>query len=153
MPRRTEDPDATVESPAARPDREAEPVQPAAEPPQPAAGPPEPPRADPEATMPFEVIEPADTTAGQIPPPTVRRIPRPKPGTPAGEAEAAAAPPPAEPTRALPARPVPGTGASRLLGEPPQRQSAMEVWGPRLVAIALVLLLLVALGLIVRGVI
>ena len=41
---------------------------------------------------------------------------------------------------------------SRLLGEQPQRANAMEVWGPRLVAVALVVLLLVALALIVRGV-
>jgi hypothetical protein len=96
------------------------------------------------------------------PPPTVRRIPRPKPGTPAGEATTAAQPPepPAQPAAQPPAprttgssRPAPGQGASRLLGEQPARAGVMEVWGPRLVAIVLVVLLLIALALIVRGVI
>jgi hypothetical protein len=49
-------------------------------------------------------------------------------------------------------RPAPGQSAGRLLGEQPHRASTMEIWGPRLVAIVLVVLLLIALALIVRGV-
>jgi len=120
-----------------------------------------PPAPDPQATVPFKVL--GEERSG--PPPTVRRIPRPKPGTPAGEAAASAAAEPTEPRTApavqppavqrssLSSRPAPGQGASRLLGEQPARASFMEVWGPRLVAIVLVVLLLIALALIVRGVI
>ena len=139
-PRRAEQPsDATVESPAALPDPEPAPAAETAP-------------DDPQATVPFEVLA-EDTTAQQVPPPSVRRIPRPKPGTPAGEVEARRQAAPVEPPRSLPARPAPGAGASRLLGEQPRRASAMAVWGPRLVAIVLVLLLLLALGLIVRGIV
>jgi hypothetical protein len=85
---------------------------------------------------------------------------------PAAEAEqtATTTPPPAEPAtlpahaRAQPPRsirPEPGAGAARLLGEdaivPLEQRGTLEVWGPRLVAIVLVTLLLIALALIVRG--
>ena len=52
-------------------------------------------------------------------------------------------------------RPEPGAGAARLLGEdaivPLEQRSTLEVWGPRVVAVVLVVLLLIALALIVRG--
>jgi hypothetical protein len=54
-------------------------------------------------------------------------------------------------------RPEPGAGAARLLGDPPpytlERRTALQMWGPRLAALLLVVLLLIALALIVRGVI
>jgi hypothetical protein len=53
-------------------------------------------------------------------------------------------------------RPEPGTGAARLRGEdaivPLEHRTVLEVWGPRVVAVVLVVLLLIALALIVRGV-
>jgi hypothetical protein len=122
------DPDATVESPAARPE------------------------PDPQATVPFKVLGADDDAPRSGPPPTVRRIPRPKPGTPAGEEASRREEPAPAPAPAPSVRPAPGAGASRLLGEQPQRPNPMEVWGPRLVAVVLVVLLLVALALIVRGV-
>ena len=52
-------------------------------------------------------------------------------------------------------RPEPGAGAARLRGEdaivPLEQRSALQVWGPRAVAMVLVVLLLIALALIVRG--
>ena len=52
-------------------------------------------------------------------------------------------------------RPEPGSGAARLLGEdaivPLERRSTLQVWGPRAVAVVLVVLLLAALALIVLG--
>ncbi len=112
--------------------------------------------------MPFEVIpadDGSDAEPDELPPmepgQTVRRIPRTRPGAARQE------PAPAE-TRAMPPqprrmRPEPGAGAARLLGEPPpytlERRTPFQVWGPRIVALVLVVLLLVALALIVRGVI
>jgi hypothetical protein len=75
------------------------------------------------------------------------------------EPQAAAPPrpkPPLAPRAQAPAiRPEPGSGAARLLGEdaivPLEQRTTLQVWGPRAVGIVLVLLLLVALALIVRG--
>jgi hypothetical protein len=120
--------------------------------------------ADPDATVAFDApgateVGPAVPSAGEtaLPAPmepgqTVRRIPRPRPDgsvappLPAAQPPATAAPPP----RRL--RPEPGAGAARLLGEaPPARRPVLAVWGPRLAALLLVVLLLLALALIVRG--
>ena len=108
------------------------------------------------------------------PGPAVRVIPRDRP-TPEPEPEApvaeaalpeipvadeppAPAPAPTEPAavQAPRMRPEPGAGAARLHDEnaivPLEQRSTLAVWGPRLVAVALVVLLLIALALIVRGV-
>ena len=65
------------------------------------------------------------------------------------------APRPASRAQVPTIRPEPGAGAARLLGEdaivPLEQRSALEVWGPRVVAVVLVVLLLIALALIVRG--
>ena len=116
--------------------------------------------ADPQATVPFKAVPEADEPAPvrhapTKPGPAVRVIPRekpaPAPGEPAAEVPAAEVPP--APPRL---RPEPGAGAARLRGDeaivPLEHRGAMEVWGPRLVAVVLVALLLVALALIVRGV-
>jgi len=93
---------------------------------------------DPQATVPFQVLadEPGNREAAAVPPPTVRKT-----------TEIRGRPVP---------RPEPGAGAARLLGELPQRRlgsrTALEVWGPRLAALVLVALLLLALALIVRGI-
>jgi hypothetical protein len=134
----------------------------AAEPP--ALGPsPEPDRPpDPRGTVPFPAVpdEPDDDAGVRMPPPTVRRIPRRQPGEAAGAEPAPAprelpAPRPAAERRtaAIRGRPEPGTGSGRLLGELPRRRSALEVWGPRLAALVLVALLLLALALIVGGIV
>ena len=72
-----------------------------------------------------------------------------------GAAPAVASRPRAPPRRPRSIRPEPGSGAARLLGEdaivPLEQRGALEVWGPRLVAVVLVALLLIALALIVRG--
>ena len=127
---------------------------------KPAGDPPEPRRSpDPQATVPFQVVadKPDDDATVRVPPPTVRRIPR---GQPAEAAGAEATPPAREVaprpagerrTAAIRGRPEPGAGSARLLGELPRRRSTLEVWGPRLAALVLVALLLLALALIVRG--
>ena len=85
----------------------------------------------------------------------------PEPEVPSA-AEAPAARPPIRitdpsvlPEQAPSTRPAPGAGAARLLGEdqivPLEHRGALEVWGPRIVAVVLVALLLIALALIVRG--
>ena len=65
------------------------------------------------------------------------------------------APKPATRAQVPTIRPEPGAGAARLLGEdaivPLEHRSALQVWGPRAVAVVLVVLLLIALALIVRG--
>ena len=124
------------------------------------------PEADPQATVPFQVIpdEPADDATKRVPPPTVRRIPRGQTGEtaaakpPAPETAVAAARPAGErKTTEIRGRPEPGAASSRLLGEAPHRRlgerSVLEVWGPRVAAIVLVAILLLALALIVRGII
>src|SRR5215218_11280066 len=79
----------------------------------------------------------------------------PKPGATAPVEPAVPAPRPASRAQVPTIRPEPGAGAARLLGEdaivPLEHRSALEVWGPRVVAVVLVVLLLIALALIVRG--
>jgi hypothetical protein len=74
---------------------------------------------------------------------------------PQAAAPARPKPPPAPRAQAPAIRPEPGSGAARLLGEdaivPLEQRTTLQVWGPRAVGIVLVLLLLVALALIVRG--
>jgi hypothetical protein len=121
------------EKPAPRPEPGAAPQAPEAAPPPP------------DATVPLEPPTPAEA----------------EPEVPSA-AEAPAPPPPIRitdpsvlPEQAPSSRPAPGAGAARLLGEdqigPLERRSALEIWGPRVVAIVLVVLLLIALALIVRG--
>jgi hypothetical protein len=110
---------------------------------------------------PYRVAEPEVPTAAEA---AAEAPPRP---SPSGEetqafdvlAEMEAAPEPKPPVAAraqVPtARPEPGAGAARLLGEdaivPLEHRGALEVWGPRVVAVVLVVLLLIAAALIVRG--
>ena len=106
------------------------------------------------------------------PGPSVRRIPREKPAPsggvePAAEQQPAAAEEPAAEPQPTPApvtehmqaprmRAPSGAGASPLLGAethtPFERRSGLGVWGPRIVAVALVAVLLVALALLVAGI-
>ena len=79
----------------------------------------------------------------------------PEPEATAPVKPAVPAPRPASRAQVPTIRPEPGAGAARLLGEdaivPLEHRSALEVWGPRVVAVVLVVLLLIALALIVRG--
>jgi len=149
------------------------------------ASPDRPASPDSQATVPYQVladdanpeptvsIEPPRTEpeVPRGPPPSVRRIPREPASRPAGEDPARrelAAQRAAnqrlsteverlrgQAAQAPPARPEPGAGAARLLGEEPRRRldgrTTVEIWGPRILAIILVALLLLALALIVRG--
>jgi hypothetical protein len=112
--------------------------------------------------IPREKPVPPDEEAATTPePPQARAAPEPAPEPEVPSAAEAAATAPARPaplatrTQVPTIRPVPGAGAARLLGEdaivPLEHRSALQVWGPRAVAVVLVVLLLVALALIVRG--
>ena len=91
-----------------------------------------------EETQAFDVL--ADTPEAEATAPVKPAVPAPRP---ASRAQV--------PT----IRPEPGAGAARLLGEdaivPLEQRSALGIWGPRVVAVVLVVLLLIALALIVRG--
>jgi len=133
---------------------------------------PEPPPArlaDPEATVPFHAIPEAEEQAPEPRPkppgpskpgPAVRIIPRERPAAPESEAVSEPEREPEPPVGAVQApslRKKPGTGAARLLGEdaivPLEDRSTLAVWGPRVAAVLLVALLLLALALIVRGIV
>ena len=97
-----------------------------------------PPASTGEETQAFDVL--AETPEPEATVPVKRAVPAPRP---ASRAQV--------PT----IRPEPGAGAVRLLGEdaiaPLEQRSMLEVWGPRVVAVLLVVLLLIALSLILRG--
>jgi hypothetical protein len=93
-----------------------------------------------EETQAFDVLAETAATEPQPPAPSGPAVP---PRPPVG-------------TQLPTVRPEPGTGAMRLLGEdaivPLEQRGTLEVWGPRIVAAVLVVLLLIALALIVRGI-
>ena len=121
-----------------------------------AATAPEPPQAE-------AAPEPPQADAAPTPEPEVPTAAEAEPTRPAEAAPPAEATAPTRPAAPVPAtraqvptiRPEPGAGAARLLGEdvivPLEHRSALQVWGPRAVAVVLVVLLLIALALIVRG--
>jgi hypothetical protein len=110
----------------------------------------EPPAATGDQTQAFDVLAEPEPE----PEPAAQEGPEPDAAERAQPAPAAARPPSRAQVPTI--RPEPGAGATRLLGEdaivPLEQRSALEVWGPRVVGVVLVVLLLIALALIVRGI-
>jgi len=82
---------------------------------------------DPQATAPFQAVPDDDTTA-RMPPPAERR------------------------TTAIRGHPEPAAVAAHPLGEASGDRTALQVWAPRIAALVLVALLLLALALTVSGI-